>query len=326
MKRIFFSLLICGIFWTGIAAQTKSDDSGIWIIGDAGQKPSRVLILADENSIKSVKVGSRTAFDIAIRQVAEDPNYSGMLSGNARVFCDKGTIGGSNILMVNRGKVSKIPDTPESKAENGGEKQIVKFVCGSRERIFPPTKESAKTGFIFIGGALNSQQETYSRADDFVREVIWSDRDFQKESADLKAKSADLKAKMEVMQKQIDHLKSVDKFVKDQKAQMEDEKRRANARAAGATVRRLQRLMNGSENDVVAAFGKPNNYKDDGAGNRWLYYYQYKDSRQMIRQGNMQFPTGGLLECNVTVLIYNGKVYDYTASENVNDACSDLGF
>ena len=322
MKKIFFSLLVCGMFWTGLVAQTKTDDSGVWIIGGGGKKPSRVVLLADENSIKSVKVGSRTAVDIAIRQVAEDPNYTGLLSGNARVFCDKGTIAANDVTMVNKGKVSKIPDDPESEAKSEGEKLIVNFVCNQgkdeRQRIYPPTvetfKTAGKTGFLFIG-----QKDTNYGAENLVRDVFWSDKDFKKLSADLRAKT-------EVLQKQIDHLKSVAGDIKNQKAQMEDESRRAKARANGATVRRLQRLMGGSENDVVAAFGKPYNSKDDGAGNRWLSYYQYKDSRQMISQRNMQIPVGELLECNVTVLIYNGKVYDYTASENVNDACSDLGF
>lgn len=324
MKTIFFSLLVCGMFWTGLNAQTKSDDSGVWIISGGGKEPSRFLLLADENSIKPVKVGSKNAFDIAIRLVLENPNsYSGLLSGNVQVYCERGTISGSNLVMINKGKVSKMADVSEQKPEDEGDRQIIKFVCNKdkRQRIFPPTEETVKTGFLFIG-----QKETNLEAENFVRDVLWSDKDIARMKEDLKTK----KEILDFMQKQMDHLKSVANTAKDMKARMEDEARRAKDRRDGPRVRRINNLIGLTENDVVKYLGNPYSSKDDGGINRWLSYYEYKDSRQTMVQRTPQwigqFPTGELLECNVTFLITNGKVYDYTVNENVNNACSDLGF
>lgn len=329
MKRVFFSLLICGMFWTAINAQTKSDDSGVWIISGGGKQPSRFLLLADENSIKQVKVGSKTATEVAIRLVLENPNsYSGLLSGNVQVYCESGRISGNNLVMINKGKISKMADVSEQKPEDEGDRQIIKFVCNQgkdeRQRIFPPTEEtfkaSVKTGFLFIG--LKEKSPGVEGAEDVVRNVLWSNKASELMKADLRTK----KEILDFLQTQIEHLKSVAAMAKDQKARMEDEARRAKERRSGPRVRRINNLIGLTENDVVKYLGNPYNFKDDQAGNRWLSYYEYKDSRQIMTQGNMQFPTGGLLECSVTFLITNGKVYDYTASENVSNACADLGF
>ena len=320
MKRIFFSLLVCGMFWTGVNAQTKADDSGVWIISGGGKEPSRFFLLADENSIKQIKVGSKNAVDVAIRFVVENHNsYTGLLSGNARVYCEKGTISGSNLVMSNKGKVSRTADVSEQKPEDEGDRQIIKFVCnqGERQRVFPPTEDSVKIGFVFIG-----QKETDLEAEDFVRDVLWSNKAIARMKEDLKTRQEIL----DFMQTQIDHLKSVANMAKDMKAQMEDEARRAKERRDGPRVRRINNLIGLTENDVVKYLGNPYSYKDDQAGNRWISYYQYKDSRQIITRGNMQFPTGDLLECNVTFLISKGKVYDYTVNENVESACAELGF
>lgn len=333
MKKRFLSLIICGIFWSTLNAQTKSDDSGVWIISGGGSKPSRFLLLADENSMKSIKVGSRTATEIAIRLVLENPNsYSGLLSGNVQVYCDKGTIAGSNLMMTNKGKVSKMPDVSEQKPEDEGDRQIIKFVCNKgkdeRNRTFPPTNETmksaGKTGFLFIG--IKEASPGVEKAEDFVRNVLWSNKASELLKKDLKTQ----KEILDLMQAQVDQLKSVNKNVTDQKAVMDDAARRAKARTNGAYVPKVQRLMGKNESNVVAALGKPDSYKDDGKGNRWLYYYRYEDTRQMMiqqnRQWSGQFPVGEFLECYVTILIYNGVVIDYTANENGLNAGKDLGF
>ena len=329
MKKVFFSLLIFGIFWTGLSAQTKSDDSGVWIISGGGKEPSRVLLLADENSIKQVKVGSRTAIDIAIRFVVENPSsYSGLLSGHAQVYCAEGTISASNLLMSNKGAVSKMSDVPEQKPSDEGDRQIIKFVCNrgkdERQRIFPPAEETfkagVKTGFLFIG--LKETTPGVEGAEDFVRNVLWSNKASELMKEDLKTK----KEILDLMQAQLEHLKSVAAMAKGMKAQMEDEARRAQDRRNGPRTHRIQNLIGLGEADVVKLLGNPYSSKDDGKGNRWLYYYEYKDTRQMMiqqtSQWSGQFPVGELLECSVTFLIYNGKVYDYTA----DGACADLGF
>lgn len=293
-------------------AHGETNDNGAWIVASGGNQPERYVALVDENSMRR----DGGSVEIQVRVLFESISRPEEFSGTFFVNCGRGTMVTRNIRAHHRGgRVEGMQDEPEREPRDLTEHQVLRFACDhgkdGRQRVYTSNKDADTTSFVFIG-----QDRTGLPASAYVRDVLWSNKAIEN-LARAKEETAGRKEALEKTKASAEYAARMIERRHDQVARAQNRRGRNSL---------LQASIGMSEREFVESFGVPDSYRDGPDGNRWLYY-QDSLSRENVHVASNRVVGGYYLNCTIIILIFEGKVHDYSIDEsgsNDDHACRML--
>ncbi|MEB1528854.1 hypothetical protein [Xanthomonas sp. WHRI 7945] len=308
-----------------------------WIIAGGGVKPDRDVFVVDEQSmVKSddvvgftetlttdqqlayvrqlmrkgkpksgeTRIGPDREFEINADQVFEGVAKPEVISRLYHVNCTRSTIRTVHGLIGWRNKAAEIITGGEAAPPEGiGEMQVIKFVCdrGEDGRSRDPAQSPDRLGFMFVGDVGISPV-------DFVWKQLW--RDGQRPPTTYRPSKEETQ---EIEQRFRDSMAGAASTA----AEAMDSSNRRNSRVGRNFA--LENWVGRTEQEFAAIWGRPDRYEESGDGARTLYFRKGYVNR--TSNGYGQVLREDAHWCDISVLVRNGVIKDYTTSGN---SCDEL--